>query len=313
MKVLVTGATGFVGRHLCQYLINQGYRVIAIGRQAQFSLSHPALSYYSVRDINQSILSNVEVVVHLAARVHQLNERGMQNLSQYQTANVQSTQKWVKAAIRNKVKRFVYLSTIKVYGEKTEKMPFQAHSPVHIHDAYSLSKWQAEQVLQAQAQSSEMEWVIIRPPLIYGPQVKGNFAKLSRLVSKGIPLPFKGVSNARSLISIYNLCSFIETCLYHPKAYSEIFLVSDNQDVSSAQLMRLLGQAQGRQVQLFSFPQRLLQWLGCLIGKGKEIARLIEPLQIDMQKSCQVLDWQPPYTMEAALKRMYQLKHEEKF
>jgi nucleoside-diphosphate-sugar epimerase len=242
-QVLVTGATGFVGKALCEHLLNRGFIVKAVGRKAKFSFTHSRLHYFSVQSIDeatnwQAIMPGVEVVVHLAARVHQMKEKGLKKLALYQKTNVLGTQQLAKAAIHHEVKRFIYMSTVKVLAEKTIETPLRAEDQPRPKEAYSLSKLQGEQILCQESKRSGMEWVIIRPPLIYGKGVMGNFKKLLKLAQSRFPLPFATIKNKRSLVSIQNLISLIECCLSHPNARSEVFLVSDNEDLSTGQLIK---------------------------------------------------------------------------
>ena len=310
IRVLVTGATGFVGKHLCQHLLSQGYRVRAVGRKVEFSLSEPKLEYFCVPNIDattdwQEILNGVNMVVHLAARVHHLKDKGMQALALYQETNVKGTQQLAKAAIKNDVQRFIYISTIKVNGEKTIEMPLRAEDQPRPQDAYSLSKLQAEQILQEESKRSGMEWVIIRPPLIYGPFVKGNFRQLLKLAKMSLPLPFGAIRNRRSFVSVYNLCSFIESCLLHPNAHREVFLVSDHQDLSTPQLIRILKHQLGKRSGLFPFPVFLLKLIGFLTGRSRQVHRIVDSLQLNIEKSTRLLNWRPPFTVEASIEALY--------
>lgn len=309
-RVLVTGATGFVGKHLCQHLLAQGYYVSAVGRTKDFSLSHENLEYFYVENIDastdwQEILKDIDVVVHLAARVHHLKDKGLKSLKQYQEINVKGTQHLAKAAVKNDVKRFIYISTIKVNGEKTIEMPLRAEDQPRPQDAYSLSKLQAEQILQEESKRSGMEWVIIRPPLIYGPFVKGNFRQLLNIAKTRLPLPLGAIRNRRSLVSVYNLCSFIECCLSHPHAHREVFLVSDQQDLSTPQLVKLLRRLLNRRSGLFPVPVILLKLLGVLTGKKRQVDRIVDSLQLNIEKSTRLLNWKPPLSVEASLEALY--------
>ncbi len=306
--ILVTGATGFVGRHLCRYLLSQNWRVRAVGRQEKFDLEDPSLEYCYVESIDsqtdwKDYLKGVDVVVHLASRVHQMKERGMQFLDVYQEINVRGTRQLAKAAMDQHVKRFIYLSTIKVNGEKTIDMPFRADEQPRPQGAYSLSKLQAELVLQEVSRRSGMEWVIIRPTLVYGPSVKGNFRHLIKLAKTHIPLPFASIHNRRSLVSIYNLCHFIECCLTHANATGEIFLISDDEDVSTPQLIKLLRKAMSRWGCVFYFPVSLLKLMSVFCLCTKEMSRLTQSLQVNIEKTKRLLSWQPPYTLFDSIKR----------
>ncbi|MCS5712286.1 NAD-dependent epimerase/dehydratase family protein [Candidatus Berkiella aquae] len=305
--ILVTGATGFLGLHLCQHLLDQGYRVKAVGRQPVYPLTHENLSYHPIENIDgktdwQDLLDDVAVIVHLAARVHHMKDRKMKALSAYQEVNVRGTQQLVRQAVKGNVKRFIYVSSIKVNGEQTFEMPFRAEDHPQPQDAYSLSKLQGEQILKEEARRQGMEWVIIRPPLIYGPKVKGNFQQLIALAKTPYPLPFRLLKNQRSLVSVFNLVSFIECCLHHQNAHREIFLVSDNQDLSTSQLLLALRKALGRGGRLFPFPLFVLKLFGLLTGKRRQVGRITESLQVNIEKSTRLLNWLPPVTVEEALK-----------
>jgi nucleoside-diphosphate-sugar epimerase len=309
LTVLVTGANGFLGLPLCQHLLNQGYHVKAIGRQATYPITHSDLSYHQIESIDGKtdwgrLLKDVSVVVHLAARVHHMHDHKMKALSAYQEINVRGTQQLVRQAIKENVARFIYVSTIKVNGERTFEMPFRAEGQPQPQDAYSLSKLQGEQILQEEARRSGMEWVIIRPPLIYGPHVKGNFKQLIQLAKTAYPLPFRSIKNQRSFVSVFNLMSFIECCLSHPNAHREVFLVSDNQDLSTPQLMQLLRKTLGKRSHLFPFPLFILKLLGLLTGKQRQVERITESLQVNIEKSTRLLSWKPPYTVEKSMQAM---------
>lgn len=308
--VLVTGANGFIGKHFCQYLLRQGYIVTAVGRGPVYSFSHPRLTYHMVASIDGTtdwshVLNGVDVIVHLAARVHQMKDRGMKFLKDYQVTNVQGTQRLAECAIKT-VKRFVYLSTIKVYGEKTIDMPFYADDQPRPLDAYSVSKLQGEQILQQTAKRTGMEWVIIRTPLVYGAGVKGNFAKLIRLAKSWLPLPLRSLKKKRSFVSIQNLCHFMTCCLEDSRAEREILLVSDGEDLSTAKWLKRLRHSLGRRSWLLPFPTNVFKWLLFLCGKRRMANRLMEPLQINIEKSKRLLDWQPPYSVAESIQLLWE-------
>ena len=308
-RVLVTGATGFIGHPLCHYLLEQGWFVRAVGRSPKFEITNPHLEYCTIENIGENtnwdpLLEGIDAIIHLAARVHHVKARKMHSLALYQETNVKGTQQLAKAAIRCNVKRFIYISSIKVNGEKTITMPFRAEDQPHPQDAYALSKLQAEQILQEESRRSGLEWVIIRPPLVYGPHVKGNFNRLMQLAKTFIPLPFLNIKNSRSLLSVYNLCSFIECCAKHPCARGEVFLVSDNQDVSTPQLIRLLREHRQFRSWLFPFPVSLLKLIGSLTGKRMEIDRMVDSLQVNIEKTERLLSWKPPFSLEASVQKL---------
>ncbi|MGD9592836.1 MAG: NAD-dependent epimerase/dehydratase family protein [Candidatus Berkiella sp.] len=306
MHVLITGATGFVGEQLCHHLLSLGYHVTATGRKENFTIKHERLRYICIENIDgntnwHDALQGIHTVVHLAARVHHMNDKGMAALKAYQEVNVKGTEQLAKAAIAHQVKRFIYISTVKVIAEKTIETPLRAEDRPLPTDAYSLSKLQAELILQEQAKRSGMQWVIIRPPLVYGPNVKGNFSRLISLANTMLPLPLGALKNRRSLVSVYNLCSFIECTLSHPNAVNQVFLVSDNDDLSTSQLLRLLRFTLGKRANLIPVPALLLRWLGFLLGKSKEISRVVDSLQLNIEKSMRLLSWRPPHTVQRSL------------
>jgi len=314
-RVLVTGATGFVGTFLCQFLLQKGYRVKATGRKAQFSIKHPMLEYRQITSMDENTdwdncLNDVEVVVHLAARVHHTQDKGMQQLAQYQQVNVKGTQALAKAAIANHVKRFIFLSTIKVNGEQTFDTSFRAEAQPRPQDAYSVSKLQGEQILQEVCRRSGMEWVIIRPPLVYGAGVQGNFRRLLKLAKSWLPLPFATLKNKRSLVSVQNLSDFIECCIRHPNASGEVFLVSDDLEISTAGFIKLLRKAMGRRSGLVPFPQFLIKLLATCVGKRKEVQKMLGSLTLNIEKSKRLLNWAPPFTLEQSIEILIRAEHE---
>jgi len=277
-----------------------------VGRKNTFALSHERLEYINVGELLgdtdwKDYLQGVDVVVHLAARVHCMNDKGLSLLAQYQEVNVKGTQQLAKAAIKHQVKRFIYMSTIKVIGEKTIEAPLRAEDQPRPTDAYSLSKLQGEMILQEEAKRSGMEWVIIRPPLIYGPGVKGNFERLIKLAKSSFPLPFGALKNRRSLVSVYNLCSFIECLVTHPNAARQVFLVSDNEDISTSMLLRTIRKEMGKRGALFLVPQFMLKAMGLLLFRRREISRLVDSLQVNIEKSMRLLSWRPPLSVCASI------------
>jgi nucleoside-diphosphate-sugar epimerase len=268
-------------------------------------LVYYSLPFFQAPTDLSPIFNDVDVVVHLAARVHQMSDKGLKSLAAYQEVNVQGTQRLVECAVKHHVKRFIYLSTIKVNGEKTWDTPFRADDQPQPTDAYSLSKLQAEQILQQTAKRSGMEWVIIRTPLVYGPGVKGNFAKLMALACSGFPLPLRSLKQPRSFVSIQNLCHFITCCLENAQAEREILLVSDGEDLSTAKWIKLLRHALGRRSRLFPCPVSLLKCAATLMGKRRHINRLVEPLQVNIEKSIRLLAWQPPFSVNECIHTLW--------
>jgi nucleoside-diphosphate-sugar epimerase len=288
MSVVVTGATGFVGASLVAYLKLLNLSVHPLSRDG---------------DVKQAMLG-AKTVVHLAARVHVMNEASENPLHEFRLANVKATQTLAMQASLAGVQRFVFVSSVKVNGEQTQpKQPFSEFDVPKPLDDYGLSKYEAEQVLQQVAVETGMEVVIIRPPLVYGPGVKANFAALMHAVMRGWPLPFGSIQNARSLVGLDNLVDFIYCCMTHPAAANQTFLVSDGHDVSSAQLVRELAAAAGGKPNLWSVPQWFLELGAVMVGKRKAVQRLCGSLQVDISKAQTLLGWRPPVSMQEGLKK----------
>lgn len=319
--ILVTGANGFVGQALCKYWQEQGHhQVRPVLRRAAVSTpaSSPAASPScmpdgDIHDANRTVimdigadsnwlphLAGVDCIVHLAARVHVLADQASDPLALYRAANVDATLNLARQAARSGVRRFIFLSSIKVLGEATAQ-PFRATDLPQPQDPYGVSKLEAEHGLAHIAAASAMELVIIRPPLVYGPGVKANFLQLMRLVARGLPLPLASVQNRRSMVYVGNLVSLIECCRHHPAASGQTLLVSDGADVSTAQLIATLARAMGRRAALFACPPRALMLVARLLGKAGVAERLLGSLQVDMDATCQQLAWQPPSGFEAGI------------
>ncbi|HHT9112438.1 MAG TPA: UDP-glucose 4-epimerase family protein [Candidatus Wunengus sp. YC65] len=307
-SVFVTGATGFVGKMLCHSLVERGYHVAgAVRSPEKIGLLPRSMEYRMVEDIGPSTdwagaLENVDTVVYLAARVHVMHETSTNPLDEFRRVNTAGTAKLLEMAVKAGVRRIIYLSTIKVNGERTtEGYSYTEGSPVCPEDAYAQSKWEAEQILHGFTLGRGIEVVIIRPPLIYGPDVGGNFLRLLNWVNRDIPLPLSRVNNSRSLIYAGNLVDVIATCITHPAAAGETFLVSDGEDISTPDLIRMIAKAMNKRTRLIPLPVILLKAAGKLMGKGPEIERLSGSLCIDSSKIRKVLGWKPPFTMEEGI------------
>jgi nucleoside-diphosphate-sugar epimerase len=308
-SILVTGATGFVGSFLCHRLIKENYQASATIRKINDSEKLPiGVNAILVNSLNESFppesLNKTNVIVYLAARVHQMNDRNSSSLEAYRTINTYAAISLAKQAFNNGVKRFIYLSSIKVNGEGTSNLshPYTEEDPVNPVDPYGQSKWEAEQGLLKLAQETGLEVVIIRPTLIYGARVKANFLQLLKIVDKQIPLPFASVQNSRSLVYIGNLVDAIMTCIEHPNAKNQTFIVSDGEDLSTPKLIRRIGKAMGKSPLLLPFPPELLKLGTKLVGKGDVGDRLLGSLQVDSSKIRTMLNWTPPYTVDEGLK-----------
>jgi len=248
-------------------------------------------------------LSGVDVVVHMAARVHIMHDDASDPLTEFRKINVEGTLNLAKRAAVAGVKRFVFISSVKVNGEKTTVgKPFSPDDVVTTHDPYGVSKWEAEQALFRLAASTGMEVVIIRPPLVYGPGVKANFRKMIQWVDKGVPLPLGAIDNQRSLVALDNLVDFIVLCTTHPRAAGELFLVSDGEDVSTTELLQKVAKALHKKARLFSMPSSLMRVTARFLGKQALADRLFESLQVDNSKACALLGWKPVVTMDEQLK-----------
>lgn len=311
--VLITGATGFVGSRLVGFLNSQFPNTelrLAVRHQPdelQVPSVLPAGSIEVVGDINPhtnwtNSLVGVDVVIHLAARVHVMNDLALDPLEEYRNANTLATIHLAQEAAKAGVKRFIYLSSIKVNGEET--LPGQSYSedstPAPI-DPYGVSKWEAEQGLEKVCAQTDMEFVIIRPPLIYGPGVKANFQKLMGLVAKGLPLPLGSVHNQRSMLALDNLVSFIAEAISNPLAANQRFLLSDGEDVSTTQLLKLLAKGMGESSWLIPIPAFILRGAAQMLGASAAADRLLGSLQIDSSKARQLLQWQPPLSVEEGI------------
>lgn len=305
MKVLVTGATGFVGRALCARLTASGAEVVPTVRR-KYGLPHEVV----VGNLNASTnwrpgLTGCDAVIHLAARVHVLDEAVQNPLPLYRDTNTEATFNLARQAADAAVKRFVFISSIKVNGEFTEvDRPFTSEDLPAPEDPYGVSKHDAEQLLRLIAAETGMEVVIIRPPLVYGPGVKANFAAMMRWLARGVPLPLAAVTdNRRSLVALDNLVDFIVTCLHHPSAANQTFLVSDGEDLSTAQLLKRMGAAMGHPARLFYLPPVLLKLGASVLNKPGIYQRLCGSLQLDIAKTRQLLGWAPPVSVDEGLRR----------
>jgi nucleoside-diphosphate-sugar epimerase len=306
MKILVTGANGFVGSALCEELFQQGIFVRAAMRSTDFPVS--ANEVVSVGSIGagtdwSAALNKIDVVIHLAARAHVLNEDAAVSSVKYNDVNVLGTLNLANQALQHGVKRFIFMSTIKVLGEQTVLgKPFTEDDIPKPQDNYGRSKLEAENGLLSIVQSSSMDVVIIRPVLIYGAGVKANFASLLKSIQSGFPLPFGLIQNKRSLIYLGNLVSLILHCISHPAAGNQIFHASDGHDVSTPELMQACAFALGVKLRLLSVPQPILELSARLVGKQTLANRLCGSLQVDNKKARHLLGWQANISLAEGLK-----------
>jgi nucleoside-diphosphate-sugar epimerase len=310
MTVLVTGASGFIGNALCVSLQSSEWRVSGIVRKlnqvspnSKITYEESAIGDISIESDWLALLSDVTHVVHLAARVHVMHEKSVDPIAEFRRINVDATVHLAKQAASAGVKRFIYLSSIKVNGEFTEVgHPFTAEDVPAPEDPYSTSKFEAEEALRQIANNTGMEVVIIRPPLVYGSGVKANFESMMRWLKCGIPLPLGALrQNKRSMVALGNLVDLITVCLNHPAAANQIFLVSDGEDLSTADLLQRTAAVLGVNLRLFFVPPILLKSLAKIFGKEAVYRRLYGSLQIDMTKTRQLLNWKPPLSVEKGL------------
>lgn len=311
-KVLVTGATGFMGQALI-HTLSLRTEISFIGaarRQASEGIGGSNIKHIGNVDKMtdwSSTLSSVEVVIHTAARAHIMRDEVADPLAEYRNVNVEGTLNLARQAAAAGVKRFIFISSIKVNGQATvDARAFFASDEPAPEDAYGVSKLEAEQGLMHLATKTGMEVVIIRPPLVYGPGVKGNFASMIKLVEKGLPLPLGAIHNKRSLVGIDNLVDLIIRCIDHPAAANQVFLAGDGEDLSTTELLRGVGRAMRKPARLIPVPAGMLQLGATLLGKKAMAQRLLGSLQVDISKTCELLDWKPPYTVEEGLKRCFE-------
>ncbi len=310
--ILVTGSSGFVGQSLIKRLATdfQPNSIIAVVRNQRFHL-HEEVRSVEIADLSaendlSKILQEVNVVVHCAGRAHVMNDRCIDSLAEFRRINVDGTVNLARQAAVARVKRFIFLSSIKVNGEFTEiGKPFAADDEPAPEDPYGISKFEAEQGLLQIASNSGMEVVIIRPPLVYGPGVKANFESMMRWLARGIPLPLGAVTrNRRSLVALDNLIDLIVTCLNHRQAANQIFLVSDDEDISTADLLMRMSKDLGRTTCLYYVPLAILKIGASLVGRKDVYQRLCGSLQIDISKTKKLLDWKPPITLDEGLQKV---------
>jgi nucleoside-diphosphate-sugar epimerase len=309
-KVLVTGATGFIGGAVIRRLIKEGSKdVVAAVRKPGLNISSSLqtviLPSLAVDADWSEALVKVAVIVHCAARAHVMKDDAIDPVEAYREVNVAGTLELARQAALSGVKRFIFISSIKVNGESTPQgRQFLADDTPAPEDPYGVSKSEAEMGLLEIAKESSMEIVIIRPPLVYGPGVKGNFASLIKWVERGIPLPLGVVHNLRSLVALDNLVDFISLCIRHPAAANQVFLVSDGNDISTGDLLRKIANAYGRRAWLIPIPVGLMTFIARILGKKAVADRLFGSLMVDITKARDLLGWQPVLSMEEQLKKM---------
>lgn len=303
--LLITGANGFVGRVLCEEAIAQDFDVRGATRSTCHSDSGTENVIVGTVDGATdwtAALNGVDTVIHLAARVHVMRDTTADPLAEFLKTNLHGTTNLASQAARAGIKRFVYASSIKVNGEETPAgRNYSEQDMPAPQDPYGISKWEAEQALWRVAQETGLEVVIVRPPLVYGAGVRGNFAQMMRIVVRGIPLPLASVRNQRDLVYVGNLVDALITCATHPAAAGQTYLISDGESVSTPELLRRLAAALDVPSRVFPFPPALLKLAGKLTGKSAQVERLLGSLRVDSEKIRRGLDWRPPYSIQQGL------------
>lgn len=308
--VLVSGANGFVGKPLCAELRRQGQSVRAAVRSATRQVENSEI--VSVGNVNgqtdwADALLDTKVVIHLAARVHKMEDNATDPLDAFRKVNVEGTLNLARQAVDAGVQRFIFISSIKVNGEETLLgQPYTAEDEPSPVDAYGISKREAEDALRQLASETSLEVVIIRPPLIYGPGVKANFQSMMRWLDKGVPLPLGAIHNQRSLVALDNLIDLIVTCIQHPAAANQTFLAGDGEDLSTTELLQRMAAALGKKAWFMPVPSFLLVWGARLIGRQAMAQRLCSSLQVDISKARKLLDWKPPVSVGEGLRKTAQ-------
>jgi len=305
MNILITGASGFVGRYVTERLCADGYQVTAVVHNSSAPL--PATVHaVAVGDIAfdtdwSEALVGIDAVVHLAARVHVMMDTAVDPLEEFRRVNVAGTERLAQMAVKAGVKRFVFVSSVKVHGEERD-IRYRESDPLMPQDNYGISKMEAEQVLRQIESETGLEVTIIRPPLVYGPGVKANFLSMMKVIASGIPLPLASIANTRSMIYVGNLVDAISLCVRHPAAAGRTYLVSDGDDVSTSELIRCTAAALDVPTRLFPFPVSLMILAAKLTGKSGAVNRLTGSLTVDSSNIRRELGWVPPCTMEEGLR-----------
>lgn len=303
-RILVTGATGYIGRHVLARLRTMGWRIRATHRKGNVDVL-PHVEWLDVGDIGpgtdwSDALRGVDVIIHLAGRAHSTRSSANDKLAEFRLVNVGGTEQLARKAKDAGVRRLVFVSSVKVNGERTVT-PFAESDPPHPEDAYGISKLEAEETLLSIQQHTHLEVVIVRPPLVFGAEAPGNFGRLLRAVKRGIPMPFGAINNRRSLLNVHNLVDFLLMCCEHPRVARQTFLVSDGYDISTTDLLLRLAIGMGVKPRLFPVPANWLRVAGRALGRGPEIDRLCSSLQVNTAKARDMLRWQAPISLEEGL------------
>ena len=306
MNVFVTGVTGFLGKRLIRKISKDTN--LSVTGSTHNKYIFPTSSPFKYGNLDgdfdwSHLLKNQEVVIHTAGRAHVMGKETITSFNEYQKVNFHGTLNLASQAAMSGVKRFIFISSVKVNGEKTNiDKPFTELDKPNPIDGYSFSKWEAEKCLEKISKKSGMEFVIIRPALIYGPEVKGNFKNIIDLIKKGIPLPLGKINNKRSFIAIDNLIDLIVVCIRHPRASNQVFLAADGHDLSTSELIRKLTSLADRRLFLIPIPIILLKIIALFFRKKSMVDRLTQSLQVDISKSETLLNWKPPVSINEGLR-----------
>lgn len=300
MKILITGASGFVGRTLAQKL-NNSHEIFALVRSQSDNFPLNIQQLVAKNVFEADFPENIDVIIHLAGRAHILNEQTTDPLAEFRKVNVEGTLQLARQALDKKVKRFIFISSIGVNGSVTLQQPFTEDAIPQPHADYAVSKLEAEHELKKLFAGSATELVIIRPPLVYAAHAPGNFARLLKLVASNLPLPFAGTNNKRSFVALENLVDFIQTCIGHPNAANQTFLVADQARISTRELVQYLKQGMGKPARFIYIPQPLMKLGAACIGKSKLYEQLFESLEVDTTKAQKLLGWTAPLSTEQAM------------
>ena len=307
-RILITGVTGFIGIPLVNTLRTQGHILSGTTRKTGVVSGPNGIPLHKIPEISintdwSNIISGAEVVIHLAARVHIMKDQSRNPIEAFRRVNTLGTKALALQAANAGIKRFIFLSSVKVAGEVSPSDGFKESGPISPNDPYSISKYEAEQELLKIAQRSSMEVVIIRPPLVYGPNVKGNFLSLLKLAKRNYPLPLSSINNKRSLIFVDNLTDAITKAVDHPKAGNEIFFLRDKENLSTTELINKMSRAFGTKSRMFNIPQKYLYLLGKITGNTEIVKRLTQTLTVDSTKIRSDLNWSPPFQSDDGIEK----------
>ena len=309
MRVLVIGANGMLGRALVARLATNARYVVRAAVRRVTDMLPADVDVVEIGNMTKHpdwsrTLKGVDVIIHVAARAHVMRDAAINPLLEYRLTNTVATIDLAQRAAEAGVQRFLFVSSIKVNGEETKLgVPFTSAALAMPQDAYAISKMEAEQGLQKIAERAGMTYVIVRPPLVYGPGVKANFEKMMEWVDRGFPVPLANTRNKRSFVALENLVDLLVRCIEHPAAANQTLLVSDGEDLSTSELLYRLGNAMGRPARMFPFPEYLLRVSAMILGRSDMAQRLCGSLQVDISETCRKLDWRPPVTVDEGLKR----------